>query len=75
MDPQIDTDSFCVGCGSRLHRKNKRMEYCGLVCSKCFRLSHDKYVDLVDRIAKQRFEYVLEECAKLRAERDRPSSR
>lgn len=53
------------------------MECVGVVCSKCFRLSHDKYVALVDRIAKQRFEYVLEACAKLRAEgqSDRPSSR
>tara|TARA_R110000822_G_scaffold39013_1_gene107564 strand:+ start:170 stop:337 length:168 start_codon:yes stop_codon:yes gene_type:complete len=37
------------------------MEYLGLVCSRCFRLSNARYVELVDRIAKQRFQWVLKE--------------
>ena len=51
----MENDCFCVGCGSKL------LEYLGLVCSRCFRLSNARYVELVDRIAKQRFQWVLKE--------------
>ena len=57
----MENDCFCVGCGSKLLKRDKTMEYLGLVCSRCFRLSNARYVELVDRIAKQRFQWVLKE--------------
>ena len=70
----MENQSFCVGCGSKLLKQNKTMEFMGLVCSRCFRLSNAKYVEMVDRIAKQRFAYVLEACARLRSEAHQPPS-
>ncbi len=57
----MENDCFCVGCGSKLLKRDKTMEYLGLVCSRCFRLSNARYIELVDRIAKQRFQWVLKE--------------
>jgi hypothetical protein len=57
----MENDCFCVGCGSKLLKRDKTMEYLGLVCSRCFRLSNARYIELVDRIAKRRFQWVLME--------------
>ena len=62
----MENQCFCVGCGSRLLKKNKTMQFIGLVCSRCFRLSNARYVEMVDRIARQRFDWVLSEVQSAR---------
>ena len=52
---------FCVSCGARIVRTNKILEYAGIVCSQCFRMSHVAYLELVERIGQQRHDFLVEQ--------------
>ena len=45
---------FCVSCGCRLRKCNKELEYLGVVCSKCYRMSNKRYYELVDILSKKK---------------------
>ncbi len=50
---------YCVCCGCRIRKRDKEMEYVGIVCSKCFRMSTDRYYKVVDELCKRRTEEIL----------------
>ena len=50
---------FCVSCGCRLRKCNKELEYLGVVCSKCYRMSNKRYYELVDILSKKKIEFIL----------------
>jgi len=56
---------YCCVCGNKL-RQPKELHYLGLVCSKCFRMSKERYVELVDIMSKLKINFILEECSKIK---------
>lgn len=57
---------FCVACGCRLRKCNKELEYLGVVCSTCYRMSNKKYYELVDILSRKKIIYIIENINKLR---------
>ncbi len=55
---------YCVCCGCRLRKCNKALEYLGVVCSKCYRMSNKQYYYLVDILSKKKIEFILNELKK-----------
>lgn len=56
---------FCSVCGCRLRKCNKELEYIGVVCSKCYRMSNKRYYHLVDIKSKEKIKYIIENIEKL----------
>lgn len=56
---------YCCVCSTKL-REPKELHYLGLVCSKCFRMSKEKYIELVDIMSKLKIKLILNECEKIR---------
>ena len=54
----------CSICSTTLRKDNKEMEYIGLVCSKCYRMSDIQYKQYVDIICKKREKNITEELRK-----------
>ena len=57
---------FCVACGCRMRKFNKKIEYLGICCSKCYRMSDKNYYKLVDKISKIKIDYILKELEKIK---------
>jgi hypothetical protein len=57
--------NFCVACGARTSRKSSKstriLQYAGICCSSCFRMSHVAYLELVERIGRQRHDFLVEQ--------------
>ena len=58
-------DLYCCVCSTKI-REPKELYYLGVVCSKCFRMSKEKYVELVDEMSKLKIKLILSECQKIR---------
>lgn len=56
---------YCSCCGCRMRKCNKELEYLGVVCSVCFRMSDKKYYKLVDIFSKIKSKYILDEIKKI----------
>lgn len=55
-------DSFyCISCGCRLRKCNKELEYVGVVCSTCYRMSDNKYHELVEVLSEKKIQFILRE--------------
>ena len=48
----MENKFYCVSCGSHLRKTNKKLEYVGIVCSVCYRMSEKKYHELIDSFLK-----------------------
>ena len=55
---------YCVCCGCRMRKDNKALEFLGLVCSTCFRMSNKQYYSLVDILSNKKIEFILNEIKK-----------
>ena len=60
----MDNKFYCVSCGCSLRKINKELEYLGIVCSICYRMSNKKYHELVDILSKKKIEFILKEIEK-----------
>tara|TARA_R110001599_G_scaffold103072_1_gene262377 strand:+ start:4237 stop:4455 length:219 start_codon:yes stop_codon:yes gene_type:complete len=56
-----DLKKSCPCCGTMIRRPDKKMEYIGIVCSKCYRMSDKLYKEYVDIICKKRENVIVEE--------------
>tara|TARA_Y100001938_G_C8058670_1_gene415927 strand:- start:646 stop:846 length:201 start_codon:yes stop_codon:yes gene_type:complete len=61
----MEEDKCCV-CGSNLRVINKRMEFLGLVCSVCFRMSRKNYIRQVELMALKKIEMIMNEVNRIR---------
>ena len=52
---------FCVACGARTSKSTRILQFAGIVCSSCFRMSHVAYLDLVERIGRQRHDFLVQQ--------------
>ena len=52
---------YCCCCGCRLRVFNKALEYIGVVCSTCYRMSNKKYHIYVDKISNNKINFILKE--------------
>ena len=57
----MENKFYCVSCGSHLRKTNKKLEYVGIVCSVCYRMSEKKYHELVDILSKQKIDFIIKE--------------
>ena len=55
----------CCVCGTKL-RSYKSLDFLGLVCSKCYRMSKKKYCELVDKMALKKIELIMKEVATIK---------
>ena len=51
----------CSICSTTIRKPDKEMEYIGLVCSKCYRMSDKLYKQYVDIICKKRENIIIKE--------------
>jgi Fe-S oxidoreductase len=51
----------CSICSTTIRKPDKEMEYIGLVCSKCYRMSDKLYKQYVDIICKKRENIIIQE--------------
>lgn len=51
----------CSICSTTIRKPDKEMEYIGLVCSKCFRMSDKVYKQYVDIICKKRTDNIIKQ--------------
>lgn len=51
----------CSICSTTIRKPDKEMEYIGLVCSKCYRMSDKLYKQYVDIICKKRENVIIQE--------------
>lgn len=51
----------CPICSTTIRKPDKEMEYIGLVCSKCYRMSDKLYKQYVDIICKKRENIIIQE--------------
>lgn len=51
----------CSICTTTIRKPNKEMEYIGLVCSKCYRMSDKQYKKYVDIVCKKREKIIADE--------------
>ena len=56
----------CVVCGCRVRKSNKEMEYLGVVCSRCFRMSNEKYDEMVNKMAIKKIKLILDQIAEIK---------
>jgi hypothetical protein len=48
----------CYLCFKKLRQCKYDLPYIGNVCSTCFRISKEKYIKIVDRIAERNLQYI-----------------
>lgn len=54
----------CNVCNSRIRKTTYNLYYIGNVCSKCFRMSKEKYCEVVEIISLKKIQFILEEILK-----------
>jgi len=50
---------YCAVCGIGLRKTNKALEYIGVVCSNCYRMSDKRYYQTVDKVSQERIEFII----------------
>jgi hypothetical protein len=48
----------CKICKKKLRNSKYELDYIGKVCCYCFRISREKYCQLVEQISEQNLEYI-----------------
>lgn len=48
----------CNLCFKKLRQNKYELDFIGQVCSTCFRISKEKYIKYVDKIAEQNLQYI-----------------
>ena len=54
----------CNVCACNIRQTNYELHYIGTVCSKCFRMSKQKYCELVEIISILKVKYIFDEIFK-----------
>lgn len=57
---------YCVVCGVKARTLKYSLDYLGITCSTCFRMSKEDYIKYVDLICERKVNEILEECKKIK---------
>lgn len=57
---------YCVICGVKTRSLKYSLDYLGITCSTCFRMSKEAYIKYVDIICEKKIKEILDECDKIK---------